>query len=155
MPTELRNEIATQTRSWAPLETGGMLVGYRESGAPNADGVVTHLIGAGPDAVRERSRFVPDGRWQQAELATLYAAYGRSVTYLGDWHSHPRGTARPSPADRKTYGRVARDPDARCPHPIVVIATAKSEPILTAYVVDATRVLDFEFICFDPGRNVE
>lgn len=149
MPTKLRQEIASQARFWAPRETGGMLVGYRETDAANADGVVTRLVGAGPNAVRERSRFVPDGQWQQVELARLYASSDRTTTYLGDWHSHPRGTARPSPADRKTYNRVSRDSDARCPHPIVVIAAVKSEPIVAAYMVDATTVIDFEVCCFD------
>jgi integrative and conjugative element protein (TIGR02256 family) len=128
--------MISEGRRWAPVETGGMLVGYRSGEGPGADAVVTHLIGSGPNARRERSRFTPDGRWQQRHLDELYASSGQTATYLGDWHTHPRGSVRPSRADRATYEKVAADPQARCPHPVIVIvALGAHETRIGGYAV--------------------
>jgi proteasome lid subunit RPN8/RPN11 len=43
------------------------------------------------------------------------------VTYLGDWHSHPHGPARPSGQDRETAAAIAACEQARTPYPITLI----------------------------------
>lgn len=102
----------------APDESGGMLLGYRQRDSQVA---ITAVTGPGPRAVHRRSSFVPDGKWQQAELARIYEESGRVTTYLGDWHSHPRGAAVPSVRDLKTARRVARRRRARTRRPITLI----------------------------------
>lgn len=104
----------------APHETGGLLLGawYQEARIVR----VTELVGAGPRARRERSCFVPDGPWQRARIAERYEAVGRTLEYLGDWHSHPHGNG-PSGLDRATARRIATTHSARCPHPLFLIAT--------------------------------
>jgi integrative and conjugative element protein (TIGR02256 family) len=79
------------------------------------------VVSDGPCAIREQARFEPDGEWQQAELERIYAESGRIETYLGDWHSHPIGLARPSRRDRRTAARIARDRHARCRNPLTLI----------------------------------
>jgi integrative and conjugative element protein (TIGR02256 family) len=101
-----------------PQETGGVLVGYRGEGG---DLVVTAAVGPGPNARHGAFTFVPDHEFQEAEIARLYEQSGRRVIYLGDWHSHPRGSCSPSLMDRRTLRGIARDPDARIPEPLMVI----------------------------------
>jgi integrative and conjugative element protein (TIGR02256 family) len=108
----------------APCETGGMLLGYW---SPSGDVVVTETIPCGPNSVHERSRFEPDGKWQQTRLDELYFRSGRITTYLGDWHSHPSGGLRPSGRDRSTAKAIAKTGDARAPHPLTVIAIEASD----------------------------
>lgn len=103
-----------------------MLVGYRVETDGVLDFVLTAIVPAGPRAERARSRFLPDGRWQQQRLERIYERSGRRETYLGDWHSHPGGAVRPSRLDRKTYVRVARDRKARTPYPLIVITNVAS-----------------------------
>jgi integrative and conjugative element protein (TIGR02256 family) len=79
-------------------------------------------VDAGPRARRERERFEPDGRWQKEQIAARYEASGRTLQYLGDWHSHPLGNG-PSGLDRSTARRIAQAPNARCPHPVFLIVT--------------------------------
>jgi integrative and conjugative element protein (TIGR02256 family) len=101
----------------APRESGGMLLGYRTAG----DVVIRAVVGPGPNARHAKSRFEPDGPWQERELAAEYRASGRTNTYLGDWHSHPRGNGRPSRRDLRTARKIARHPEARTEQPLMTI----------------------------------
>jgi integrative and conjugative element protein (TIGR02256 family) len=100
------------------LETGGLLIGYwTDDDRP----VVTDVIGPGPGAVHLPRSFQPDHTWQSEQLANLYAQSGRRRTYLGDWHTHPLGSAEPSRTDRATLRRIAATPAARTPRPLMAI----------------------------------
>lgn len=103
----------------APEESGGVLLGWR--GPARSEYVVTDLLGPGPGASHERTRFEPDYPWQERQIADRYEASGRRVTYLGDWHTHPGGPARPSRRDVRTLVTIARSPAARIPDPIMVV----------------------------------
>jgi integrative and conjugative element protein (TIGR02256 family) len=102
----------------APLETGGIVLGYE---AGNEHVVVTDVVLGGPSATRTRDYFKPDGPWQAEEVARRYVGSGRVTTYLGDWHSHPRGDARPSDLDRTTARAIAMYSEARLPRPTLLI----------------------------------
>lgn len=111
-------ELVREASRVYPLETGGVLVGYR---AENRDMVITAVIGPGPGAIHQRNKFIPDHSWQCDQLD---AAYDRSLTmsvYLGDWHTHPDGTPRQSWLDRRTHKAIARHPQAQTPNPLMLI----------------------------------
>ena len=110
--------LLRETARMAPRETGGVLLGYRAEGG---DIVVTDVVGPGSHALHERTRFVPDHAYQDAEIARIYAASGRRHTYLGDWHSHPGGSCALSRTDRRTLRRIAATAEARVPEPLMLI----------------------------------
>lgn len=140
VPVGLLAALAEEGRDWSPLETGGMLVGYRTSHDIGATLVITDTISGGPDAIRSRTHFVPDGVWQQHRLEALYEESGRRVTYLGDWHTHPDGRVRPSRTDRATYRRVAEDPDSRAAYPLILILALGLRSFrVGAYLLDGDR----------------
>jgi integrative and conjugative element protein (TIGR02256 family) len=114
---ELLDELTAQANRERPNETGGMLLGWHAEG----QSVLAAAIGAGPGARSERDSLLPDGPWQQHRLEEAYEQSGRRITYLGDWHSHPRGPARPSARDRDTAALVARCAAARAPEPLTAI----------------------------------
>jgi integrative and conjugative element protein (TIGR02256 family) len=115
----------------APLETGGILLGYI---APsNGDAVVTATIGPGPAADHTRTSFTPDADHHERELARRYEASGRLHTYLGDWHSHPPGGASLSPQDLRTLRRIALYKSARISEPLMIVAHNDHAWELTAW----------------------
>ena len=120
----LLGPMESDADSHKPDETGGMLIGYWSE---RGDAVITETIEGGPAAERGRSRFVPDGRWQQERLDEIYIHSGRRFTYLGDWHSHPTGLLRPSHRDRETAKAVAKTREARAPEPLTLIASGTKE----------------------------
>lgn len=108
----------------ADVETGGLLVGYRGEGAV----VVTAVVGPGPGAEHGARHFVPDAPWQAARLAGAYYASGRVHTYIGDWHTHPGGSALLSRQDKRTLARIARHDPARQASPVMAILVPGEQP---------------------------
>lgn len=104
-----------------PLETGGVLLGYRSG---SGDVVVTEVIDAGPPAKRTRTTFEPDYAYQEREVADAYERSGRRCSYLGDWHSHPPGGGPTlSGTDRRTLKKIARHRAARNKDPVMILVT--------------------------------
>ncbi len=104
---------------WTPAETGGVILGYEAEGAI----VVTSVVLGGPGARRDPHRFSPDAAWQVSQIAQRYVASGRTETYLGDWHTHPRGHLSLSRRDGRTAMRIASSPTARAPRPLMLLLT--------------------------------
>lgn len=105
-------------QSHFPLETGGMLIGYV---GDNSEPVVNNVIGPGPKARHGRFRFVPDGEYQQEALEKIFLKTEGRETYLGDWHTHPKGGNCPSYIDKITLAKIAHEPASRTAHPIMAI----------------------------------
>ncbi len=124
LPEALARELDASATRWAPLETGGVLLGHSEQGG--AELHVYEVVGAGPRARRATHRFDPDTAWQKRQIAARYEDSGRTLEYLGDWHSHPLG-GRPSRLDRDTARRIAAAPNARCRHPLFLIVTSDGD----------------------------
>lgn len=104
-----------------PLETGGILVGYR-SGASQ---IIENAIGPGPNAVHERYSFHSDHEWQCAQLDKLFLqSKGRQV-YLGEWHTHPDGDCQMSTVDRRTLARICRTRRSSAPNALMVIGAGR------------------------------
>jgi integrative and conjugative element protein (TIGR02256 family) len=101
-----------------PLETGGMLLGYR---ADNSDTVVTRIVGPGPKAKHSRYRFRPDTDYQQRLLEEHFYGTGGKETYLGDWHTHPEGSTSMSHIDKRTLRRIAQTPSSATSDPVMAI----------------------------------
>ena len=120
-----------------PLETGGMLVGYlSEANVP----VVTSVIGPGPNARHGRYKFTPDGKYQQEILESIFQQTGYRETYLGDWHTHPRGSAALSYLDKCTLASIAHEPQSQISHPIMaVLGDGKTDWVLSAVRFDSTK----------------
>jgi integrative and conjugative element protein (TIGR02256 family) len=122
LPRDAQAKITRQISNAEPDETGGILLGYEV--LADAAVVVTHLVGPGPNSRATRAHFDPDGRWQEKEVARIYEESGRHAKYLGDWHSHPDGAARPSRKDRRTARSIAQHAAARMPTPLMLIVAS-------------------------------
>jgi integrative and conjugative element protein (TIGR02256 family) len=117
LASESAREMIDEARSWVPCETGGVLLGWRRG----PDVVVTHVIDAGPRAQHGQTWFRPDSDWQADRIARLYEDSGRTLSYLGDWHTHPDGRPVPSRRDVRTLRCIAGAAEARCPDPVMLI----------------------------------
>jgi len=122
---DLRAEAALHPR----LETGGLLLGYLAA----QGAVITTVTGPGPGARRTGVSFLPDARWQEQALAAVYVASGKTVSYLGDWHTHPQGTTVMSVRDRRTLTRVAGYGPARQATPLTAILAPDPEGRLVVW----------------------
>lgn len=135
---ELRDELSIQADEWAPLETGGILLGYRDD--ESATLMMTTIVGPGPNADHKVDSFVPDAKWQEREISRLYAASGRRIEYLGDWHTHPTGSSLMSRRDRRTLKTISKSRTARARRPLMVVVS-RGEPVwnIHAYRLNGRR----------------
>jgi integrative and conjugative element protein (TIGR02256 family) len=116
VPKSLRAFIVEQARRHAPNETGGILVGRRMG-----DVIEISLVSdAGPNAVSQLARFERDGPHCQAFLEAA-ARETPGVDYVGEWHSHPGSSARPSGRDTASFREIADDTDYLTTAPVLII----------------------------------
>jgi integrative and conjugative element protein (TIGR02256 family) len=117
--------MVAEARGTEPLESGGVLLGWQDG--QGMELVVARIVGPGPRAVHRRTRFSPDDDWQREQIADAYVASGRTVSYLGDWHSHPGGGDTPSRRDERTARRIARSRSARARRPVMLILSGEAD----------------------------
>lgn len=117
LPRFLLEEMLREADERSPLETGGVLLGL-------ADGVnvwIEAVVGPGPNAHHARTTFVPDAEYQDRRIAEIYEAFGRRISYLGDWHTHPNASPNISWRDQKTLKLISREGKARQTQPLMLI----------------------------------
>jgi integrative and conjugative element protein (TIGR02256 family) len=131
------DEMLAESIRMAPLETGGVLMGYWAT--PQREVVIEHLIGPGPAGKHCCARFESDSEWQKIQISKIYAASGRYQTYLGDWHSHPGGFPALSNLDRQTLKRISSHGKARAPYPIMAVIAGKLKWFLSVWCLEMQR----------------
>lgn len=115
------------------------------------DVVITDVVGPGPNAFHDKHRFYPDSQYQERRVAEIYEQSGRLSTYLGDWHTHPGGSARLSRRDRRTLRAIGRSPDARCDRPVMLVLAGQEDN----WVVAVWRLRLGGFLPKVLGRDIE
>jgi integrative and conjugative element protein (TIGR02256 family) len=115
--------MVSDADSFFPNETGGVLMGYWAAN----EVVITDSIRGGPLAQRTPTRFLPDHSYQARAIEEIYNSSGGSHSYLGDWHTHPRGRLALSPTDVLTLRRIAKHREARVASPIMMLLAGDHE----------------------------
>lgn len=107
-----------------PCEVGGWLLGYWT--ANERDVVVTHATPPGP---RGRPWGVTiSGRGHRERFDAAWAASAGTVTFIGDWHTHPGGEAIPSDRDRRAMAKLADNAAYGTPRPLIAIVQTPGWP---------------------------
>lgn len=103
-----------------PDETGGILIGYYTADLTTA--VVTDVTEPPPDSRRGRTSFDRGTVGLGGMLGRLWRRPAADRRYyLGEWHLHPCGAARPSGTDDRQMSTIAGAADHRCPEPVLLI----------------------------------
>lgn len=116
---EVLDRIQLEAECKAPLETGGLLIGYLSDDDEHV--VVTDMIGPGPNAKHRKWTYRPDYRFHREEISRIYATSGGMHTYLGDWHSHPTSSSYLSLLDKRALRNIARFQDNYINRPIMLV----------------------------------
>lgn len=104
--------------------------------------VVTEAIGPGPDANHGLREFEPDQRWQEQQVSDTWSLWSGRIDYLGDWHTHPGRSVKPSRLDHETAITISGSAEARAPRPVLVIIglDSRGSVELGAYVLSNRRL---------------
>jgi integrative and conjugative element protein (TIGR02256 family) len=100
--------ITAETAKHLPVETGGVLLGYRE----DADIIVTHALVVDGERA-SASRYVRDDVKANELLRAFLEdrADDDPIGYIGEWHSHP-APCGPSPTDVHAIRATAKSSEA-------------------------------------------
>ncbi len=112
------------------VETGGVLVGYRDAGD---EYVILSASKPGPNAVRTNTRFEKDEEYCQKQLLDAFNEFGEKGLYLGEWHYHPSGGNEPSGLDIKSLTEIAAQDNYRIDKPIMIILSRDLEYGITIH----------------------
>lgn len=111
-------QVISDSLASHPLETGGVLLGWREE---NAVRIVRALTIPSPDGGRER--YVRSKAAAEIAIAGALASEDNPlVGYVGEWHSHPRISSS-SAQDRREMRSLSGL--SKFPLALIVVATAK------------------------------
>lgn len=103
IPKDLLKEIVVETRRQGNKESGGYLMGTIDEKRQVALVLATHI----PDDSKRSPIELTLGRkgWNEFQHKVDVNTCGQ-LQYLGDWHSHPRGTTMRSDTDLKTFNAI-------------------------------------------------
>jgi len=114
--------LEKHARAHAENETGGLLMGYWNT---SHEVVITHVSTAGPAATHSRKNYDPDMDYDAAVVRIIHSGSRGVNTYLGDWHSHPKGISRLSRTDKKAMTHISESTAA--PVPLMAILAGHGE----------------------------
>lgn len=147
------SELLAEAQRWRLRETGGALLGWHEG----RQVVVRQVLGPGPQAKHGFSYFEPDHEWQGEQGRKIYENSGRTIAYVGDWHTHPRGRAIPSRQDRTTMAMIAEDKDFRAPNALAAIVgrrRLRRGRGVVIYCWNGQRLVPVKFELFDAQEQI-
>lgn len=121
LDAQAREAIAEEAARRRLKETGGGLFGY----VVEDEVVVARALPPGPRAQHRRTRLVPHPDDVQEEIECVFDESDGRWCYLGDWHTHPMGAARPSGTDSRSAQEMASDEAVEVPEPLVLIQATK------------------------------
>lgn len=101
-------------------ETGGVLIGHYDQ-----NGAVAHVEMASrpPGDSSAGLNWFERGKNGLGELLREQWNLPQRRYYVGEWHFHPIGRAKPSPQDRQQMAAIAQDPSYHCERPLLIIAS--------------------------------
>jgi integrative and conjugative element protein (TIGR02256 family) len=123
-----------------PNEFGGILFGIR--------GVSQLIVVDMIPAVKYRSNsntFIRNADELNKQLFELYTLSNGQLEYLGEWHSHPNGSAKYSLNDKNTMLKIASDIGVGFVNPILLIfSVSKHNTHAKAYMVFEKELLELK-----------
>lgn len=148
-PKRILGTIHAQRERHLPRETGGFLIGERRG--PHID--VTSLTQQGRGDIATRNSFERSCGSHRDAIHRAWQRSGGTQSLVGDWHSHPRGTADASSLDIaawRTLARLSKQPvigliDAGA-LPRIYFAAEGNRPFATLLTVEEEALDHYAFI---------
>lgn len=94
--------FSNQVAKFGTIETGGVLLGWIE----NRNIIVARATDAGPNAIHEQIYFRADPNYIDMVIDMEYANSNGKVNYIGEWHTHPQVSPKPSTVDLNSLDEI-------------------------------------------------
>jgi integrative and conjugative element protein (TIGR02256 family) len=117
--TAAHADIVGHSESKRDVETGGILIGFRDK---KGSVQILEVTAAGPNAIEERTRFERDYEYCQKCIDDAAARLGTKGQYVGEWHSHHESDPQPSARDVESLTGIAQAANYLTNEPVMLIA---------------------------------
>jgi integrative and conjugative element protein (TIGR02256 family) len=125
--TSMRQLLATAGRK----ETGGLLIGYVNGKRKIV--YITHALAPSRDSSGTEDFFVRGTQGYPQAIKEIERKTGGLLGYVGDWHTHPGGPARPSALDHKTLAAIDRSlAPADIPGLLLIVSATAMTAVMSA-----------------------
>jgi hypothetical protein len=114
-------DIRARLTRAAPNETGGLMIGTAHIKLRTI--YVTRIVGAPPDSAGSPSSFKRGASDLPEVVNEIHEATGGLLGFVGDWHTHPRGSGNISPTDIAAMQKTKRNFDTAGLPTFILIAT--------------------------------
>jgi len=102
---EAVNLIAEEAKAWGEIETGGVLIGGIS--LSNRCFIISRVLEAPRDSTRSQISFVLGVEGLKKKVQEIYDKSAGTLTYVGTWHSHPKG-GEASSIDKDSLDQIRR-----------------------------------------------
>lgn len=121
--SDSETELRRLFNSSAPSETGGILVGFVNINRKTV--YVTRVLPAPPDSISSPYAFVRGVSDVPDQIDQIHDKTGAMLGYVGEWHTHPKGSPQLSTQDESSVAKIKPNLD-KVPMPtLVMIVTEK------------------------------
>jgi integrative and conjugative element protein (TIGR02256 family) len=119
------DKLANSRKGKLPNETGGVLLGHFDTQRSICS--VVDVVESPPDSEEWPTSYIRGCAGLQQKVREVETQTLDQISYVGEWHSHPKGAAvRPSIDDLKAYGWLsARMLAESLPAIMLIIGDAK------------------------------
>lgn len=137
---DILDEMYSKALASFPNETGGMFAGYISEDGHEA--IVERLV----EPSKTESTYVSFVRETDGMEQMWGELSEQGLTYLGEWHTHPKGTTQYSNTDYQAMVGIANDKNVALATPLLFIISLNESSITDskAYLCDSGILLKFE-----------
>lgn len=128
LPGTLATQLQQQMRSALPNETGGLLVGFLHP--KRKVFYITRSLSPPPDSQGWPYAFRLGIRDVPQQLEQISDRTGGLIRYVGEWHSHPHGSASLSNLDLQAVQQISRSLKGRQPTHIMIVTEEGCYPYM-------------------------
>jgi integrative and conjugative element protein (TIGR02256 family) len=123
-----------------PNEFGGVFIGYRS----DKNIIITDVLI--PDSYKNgKTVFVRHPGTLNERLSTIHEETNGKINYIGEWHSHPNGSASPSLTDINAMKEISNDLKINNPNPILMISSVtKTSFVKDIYFFEQNKLKKYE-----------
>lgn len=142
VPTEVMEQIQANGNKHFPKEFGGILIGEYSD-----DGKTAHVaeVVTPKNYKNSTTHFKRHVKDLNKLLKALYKESDGKTIYLGEWHSHPNGSAQFSNQDYKTMEEIATANGVKINCPLLLIVSIEKNSFSpTFYVFHEQKLYEYE-----------
>ncbi len=135
IPDNVITEMQHHRQAHFPNETGGVLVGGINVSRSTI--YVSKALSSPPDSIEWPNSYIRGVRGLKEEISIIHKTSGNELSYIGEWHSHPKGYGNnPSSTDLAAHRILAEQMRVDGMPSLMLIVADDEHPYILLNTID-------------------